>query len=78
MRSLRSPAHSERGVVTAAKKGATMKIHEARRRLKELGFEVERQTGSHEIWKRGDEQFILPIHKGKEVKKWAERALKKG
>ena len=54
-----------------------MKIHEARRRLKELGFEVERQTGSHEIWKKGDEQFILPVHKGKELKKWVERAVKK-
>ena len=55
-----------------------MKFHEAQRLLREAGFEIERQLGtSHQIWKRGDEIFVLAVHKGREVKRVAEKKIRK-
>ena len=55
-----------------------MKLHEAQRLLREAGFEIDRQLGtSHQVWKRGDETFVLAVHKGKELKKVAEKKIRK-
>jgi predicted RNA binding protein YcfA (HicA-like mRNA interferase family) len=55
-----------------------VKFHEAQHLLRELGFELHRQLGtSHQIWKRGDEMFVLAVHKGKELKKGAEKKIRK-
>jgi predicted RNA binding protein YcfA (HicA-like mRNA interferase family) len=54
-----------------------VKKHKAYRTLKDLGFELVRQEGSHEVWKRGTEEYILPTHKGKELKKYLIRKLEK-
>jgi predicted RNA binding protein YcfA (HicA-like mRNA interferase family) len=55
-----------------------VKLHEAQRVLRELGFEIDRQLGtSHQIWKRGNEMFVLAVHKGKELKKGAENKIRK-
>jgi predicted RNA binding protein YcfA (HicA-like mRNA interferase family) len=55
-----------------------MKLHEAQKRLREAGFEFIRQLGtSHQIWKRGNEMFVLAVHKGKELKKGAEKKINK-
>jgi predicted RNA binding protein YcfA (HicA-like mRNA interferase family) len=55
-----------------------VKIHEAQRLLREAGFDIDRQLGkSHQIWKRGNEMFVLAVHKGKELKKGAEKKLRK-
>ena len=55
-----------------------MKLHEAQRLLREAGFEIDRQLGtSHQVWKCGDETFVLAVHKGKELKKVAEKKIRK-
>jgi predicted RNA binding protein YcfA (HicA-like mRNA interferase family) len=55
-----------------------VKFHEAQRLLREAGFTLERQLGtSHQIWKRDQEIFILAVHKGKELKKVAEKKIRK-
>jgi predicted RNA binding protein YcfA (HicA-like mRNA interferase family) len=55
-----------------------VKIHEAQRLLREAGFDIDRQLGtSHQIWKRGNEMFVLAVHKGKELKKGAGKKLRK-
>ena len=41
-----------------------MKYHEARYILNQAGYELIRQNGSHQIWKREQEMFVLSVHKG--------------
>ncbi len=54
-----------------------MKTHEGQKRLREAGFEFERQSGtSHQIWKRGTEMIILVMHKGKELNKASEKQIR--
>ncbi|MGQ9648267.1 MAG: type II toxin-antitoxin system HicA family toxin [Thermodesulfobacteriota bacterium] len=38
---------------------------EAERKLLKSGFQYIRSRGSHRIYQRGKERFVLPFHKGK-------------
>jgi len=38
---------------------------EAEKRLLRVGFRHVRSKGSHRIYQRGEERFVLPFHKGK-------------
>jgi predicted RNA binding protein YcfA (HicA-like mRNA interferase family) len=54
-----------------------MKLHEAERCLRLAGFVFIRQRGtSHQIWKRGNILFVLACHKGKELSRSAEMAIR--
>jgi len=41
-----------------------MTAKEAERLLQQAGFELIRSKGSHRIYRRGDERFIVPFHAG--------------
>lgn len=38
---------------------------QAEQRLLGAGFRLIRSKGSHRIYRRGDERFVLPFHRGK-------------
>ena len=38
---------------------------EAEKKLLRCGFQYIRSKGSHRIYQRGNERFIIPFHKGK-------------
>jgi predicted RNA binding protein YcfA (HicA-like mRNA interferase family) len=42
-----------------------MTADEAEKRLLKAGFQLIRSKGSHRIYQKGFERFILPFHKGK-------------
>ena len=48
------------------KKGSRLSFSEVRTLLKDLGYQLKRQRGSHEQWVKGGKTFTLPFH-GKDV-----------
>lgn len=49
---------------------APIKPRELFRVLKELGFEMVRQRGSHTIWKHADGRFtVVPVHGAEEIRR---------
>ena len=47
---------------------------EAANLLKQAGWAIDRQNGSHQIWARGKETFSLATH-GKELKRYQIKAI---
>jgi predicted RNA binding protein YcfA (HicA-like mRNA interferase family) len=45
------------------------------RLLEKLGFVVERQKGSHMVLKKGSAMVVIPMHKGKDLKKGTLRRI---
>jgi len=39
------------------------------RLLEKLGFMIKRQKGSHVVLKKGSAMVVIPMHKGKDLKK---------
>ena len=50
-----------------------MKQRELVKKLRSIGFEVERHGGNHDIYKRGDDEEQIPRHK--EVNEKLARAI---
>jgi predicted RNA binding protein YcfA (HicA-like mRNA interferase family) len=66
--------HAKRKQVPSEEK-TSVKPFVAQKILRQVGFELDRQTGSHQIWKRGEETINLPVHKGTELKKIYEKMI---
>ena len=54
-----------------------MRYDEFHNLVKENGWQVLRQTGSHVIYKKGNKPYPVPYHRGKELGKGLERKMKK-
>ena len=54
-----------------------MKYDEIHRLIRQFGWEVVRQTGSHVIYRKGQKTYPVPYHQGKELGKGLERTIKK-
>ncbi len=54
-----------------------MKYDEMHRLIKQCGWEVVRQSGSHVIYRKGQKTYPVPYHQGKELGKGLERKILK-
>ena len=54
-----------------------MKSSELHRLVVQNGWELERVSGSHYIYKKGDRTYPVPYHGSKEVGKGIEKKIKK-
>ena len=54
-----------------------MKSDEFHRIVRNNGWTVLRQTGSHVIYRKGTHTYPVPYHKGKEIGTGLERKMKK-
>ena len=54
-----------------------MKSSELHRLVVQNGWELERVSGSHHIYKKGDRTYPVPYHGSKEVGKGIEKKIKK-
>ena len=54
-----------------------MKSSELHRLVIQNGWELERVSGSHYIYKKGDRTYPVPYHGSKEVGKGIEKKIKK-
>lgn len=54
-----------------------MKYDELHRLIRQCGWEVARQSGSHVIYRKGQKTYPVPYHQGKELGKGLERKILK-